>query len=187
MKRGGYTVGGVDDCDFLFVRRRIERGAGCFGDGSSSMRALRTLILAWTLFAGWPAYAPAYAQAPSCSKSDFEAVVDSAAAALRDLNLKNRPVFQEKLRELKAKRAWSDDQFMKEAAPLVKDAKTDTLDSVSSTMLAKITAMGEAGAAAKSPDCALMTELNGYMQQLVTAQTDKWTYLFEKLAAEMAK
>jgi hypothetical protein len=32
-----------------------------------------------------------------------------------------------------------------------------------------------------------MTELNGYMQQLVTAQTDKWTYLFEKLSAEMQK
>jgi hypothetical protein len=126
-------------------------------------------------------------QATSCAKADFEAVVDSAAAALRDLNQKNRPVFQEKLRELKAKRGWSDDQFMKEAAPLVKDAKTDALDDVSSTMLAKITAMGEAGAAAKSPDCALMTELNGYMQQLVTAQTDKWTYLFEKLSAEMAK
>jgi hypothetical protein len=148
------------------------------------MRALRTSILALSLLAGSQAQAQ---QAPACAKADFEAVVDSAAAALRDLNLKNRPVFQEKLRELKAKRGWSDDQFMKEAAPLVKDDKTDALDNVSSEMLAKITAMGEEGAAAKSPDCALMTELNGYMKQLVTAQTDKWTYLFQKLSGEMAK
>lgn len=148
------------------------------------MHGLRMLILALMLLTAPSAHAQ---QATSCAKADFEAVVDSAAAALRDLNQKNRPVFQEKLRELKTKRGWSDDQFLKEAAPLVKDARTDALDSTSSTMLAKITAMGEQGAAAKTPDCALMTELNGYMQQLVTAQTDKWTYLSEKLSGEMAK
>lgn len=130
---------------------------------------------------------PTLAFGQSCAKADFEAVVDEAAAALRDLNQKNRPLFQEKLRELKVKRAWSDDQFMKEAAPLVKDEKTDTLDQTSSTLLAKITAMGEVGAQAKSPDCVLMSELHGYMQQLVTAQTDKWTYLFDKLSVEMSK
>lgn len=129
----------------------------------------------------------ASAQQPACTKADFAAVVDSAAAALRDLNQKNRPAFQEKLRELKTKRGWSDDQFMKAAAPLVKDEKTDTLDQTSSGLLAKITSMGEEGAAAKTPDCAVMSELNGYMQQLVTAQTEKWTYLFDKLSAEMAK
>ncbi len=139
------------------------------------------------LICGMAAASPVYAQTAPCSKADFEDVVDSAAAALRDLNQKNRPAFQEKLRELKSKRGWSDDQFMKEAAPLVKDDKTDALDDASSMMLAKITAMGEEGAAAKTPDCALMTQLNGYMQQLITAQTDKWTYLSDKLSAEMAK
>lgn len=131
--------------------------------------------------------AVANAQATSCAKADFEAVVDSAAAALRDLNQKNRPSFQDRLRELKVKRGWSDDQFMKEAAPLVKDDKTDTLDSESSAMLAKITAMGQAGAESRTPACALMSELNGYMQQLVSAQTEKWNYLFDKLSTELAK
>lgn len=130
---------------------------------------------------------PAQAKAQSCAKADFEAVVDEAAASLRDLNQKNRPLFQEKLRELKVKRGWSDDQFMKEAAPLVKDEKTDALDQTSSSLLAKITAMGQEGAQAKSPDCALMAELHSYMQQLVTAQTEKWTYLFDKLTGEMSK
>src|ERR1700730_8105308 len=48
--------------------------------------------------------------AKECAKADFEAVVDDAAAALRDLNLKNKPNFQEKLRQLKDKRGWSHDQ-----------------------------------------------------------------------------
>lgn len=145
---------------------------------------LRLVLIHTVMVAGALA---ASAQAPSCTKAEFEAVVDEAAAALRDLNQKNRPLFQEKLRELKQKRGWSDDQFMKDAAPLVKDAKTDALDQASGTLLAKITAMGQEGAQAKTPDCALMSELHGYMQQLVTAQTDKWTYLFGKLADEMAK
>ena len=50
-------------------------------------------------------------------------VVDEAAAALRDLNAKNKPAFQEKLRQLKDKRAWSHDEFLKEAAPFVRDDK----------------------------------------------------------------
>lgn len=144
----------------------------------------RLLLSCCLILAG---IASAGAQSASCSKAEFEAVVDSAAAALRDLNHKNRPLFQEKLRELKTKRAWTDDQFLKEAAPLVKDDKTDALDQASSTLLAKITSMGAEGAQAKTPDCALMSELNGYMQQLVSAQTEKWTYLFDKLSSEMAK
>jgi hypothetical protein len=137
---------------------------------------------AWLLLA-----AAAHAQAPACTRADFQAIVDGAAATLRDLNQKNRPLFQEKLRELKAKRGWSNDQFLKEAAPLVKDDKIDGLDNTSSELLARISAMGQEGANAKAPDCSVMSELNAFMQQLVAAQTEKWTYMFEKLSAELAK
>lgn len=130
---------------------------------------------------------PGAASAQPCSKADFQAVVNGAAAALRDLNQKNRPSFQEKLRELKAKRGWSNDQFLKEAAPLVKDDNIDRLDTTSSELLAKITAMGQEGANAKAPDCSMMSELNGHMQKLVSAQTEKWSYMFDKLSAELAK
>src|SRR5262245_25305880 len=69
---------------------------------------------------------PAHAQdAGTCAKTEFEDVVDAAAAALRDLNNKNRPAFQEKLRQLKDKRGWDNDQFLKEAAPFVKDDQID--------------------------------------------------------------
>jgi hypothetical protein len=137
---------------------------------------------AWLLLA-----IPAHAQAPACTRADFQAIVDGAAATLRDLNQKNRPLFQEKLRELKAKRGWSNDQFLKEAAPLVKDDKIDGLDNTSSELLARISAMGQEGANAKAPDCSVMSELNGFMQQLVAAQTEKWSYMFEKLSAELGK
>ena len=148
------------------------------------MRAWLGLLMCAAVAA---ASVPVRAQDAACAKSDFEAVVDSAAAALRDLNLKHRPAFQEKLRSLKVKRGWNDDQFLKEAAPFVKDDATDAYDAKSNELLAKITAMGQSGAEAKTPDCALMAELTGHMQALVQAQTDKWKYLSDKLAAELAK
>ncbi|MBX9924846.1 MAG: hypothetical protein K2Y05_00675, partial [Hyphomicrobiaceae bacterium] len=66
------------------------------------------------------------AAAAACQRADFEAVVDEAGRVLRDLNAANKPKFQDKLRQLKTKRSWSQEQFLKEAAPLVAD---DTIQS----------------------------------------------------------
>src|SRR5262245_26421545 len=86
----------------------------------------------------------ALAQAAQCSKGDFEAVVDEAAASLRDLTKQNTPQFQVKLRQLKDKRAWSNDQFMKEAEPFVRDDKIAGFDQKSEEFLARITSGGQA-------------------------------------------
>jgi len=127
------------------------------------------------------------ADATSCSKADFEAVVDEAAGSLRDLNLKNKPVFQEKLRELKTKRSWTHDQFLENAKPFVRDDKIAVFDQNTDELLAAIASMGQEGASAASPDCALMLELRARMKVLVETQTAKWTYMFGKLDAELAK
>lgn len=136
-----------------------------------------------------PAPAPpaAPAAAGDCQKSDFEAVVDDAAAALRDLNLKNKPDFQEKLRQLKDKRGWSHDQFMTEAAPFVRDDKIAVFDQQSDQLLNDISSLGQEGADAKTPDCALVHELRARMKVLVDTQTAKWGYMFEKLNAALAQ
>ncbi len=125
--------------------------------------------------------------AVACERADFEAVVDQAAAALRDLNQKNRPSFQDKLRQLKEKRSWSHDQFLKEAVPYVKDEKIEVFDQTSNDLLNEISTLGQEGAEAKTPDCALLEDLRGRMAKLVAAQTDKWTYMFGKLDMELAK
>ena len=127
------------------------------------------------------------AQDAACAKAEFEAAVDEAAAALRDLNNKNRPEFQEKLRNLKDKRGWSNDQFLKEAAPFVKDEQIDVFDNKSNELLAKISSMGQEGSGAKSPDCAMLSELRAQMSVLVETQTAKWTYMFGKLDTELGK
>ena len=124
------------------------------------------LVLA-ALLVALPGARAALAQAP-CSKADFEAVVDDAAGALRTLAQQNTPPFQAKLRQLKAKRGWSDEHLVKEAEPLVRDA-------------------GQTGASGDAPDCRLLVNLRASMATLVETQKAKWTYMFAKIDGELRK
>jgi hypothetical protein len=129
----------------------------------------------------------AAAQGPACSRIEFEAAVNDAAGALRDLNAQNRPTFQARLRALKDKRGWSQDQFLKEASPLVQDEKSAEYDRQSADDLARIQSMGAEGAAAKEPDCTQLEQLRAHMQSLVASQKAKWQYMLEKIELELAK
>jgi hypothetical protein len=86
--------------------------------------------------------APAASQDPGCTREAFEQAVGQSAAALRDLTGANRPVFQIRLRELKDKRGWDHSQFLREAAPIVQDERTDAYDKQSATLLDEIERMG---------------------------------------------
>lgn len=130
--------------------------------------------------------APA-AEAATCTKTEFESAVDSAAESLRDLNNKNRPEFQSKLRQLKEKRGWNDSQFLKEAEPFVKDDTIGVFDSKTNELLASISTLGQQGANAPEPNCTMLGELRSKMQVLVETQTAKWSYMFDKLNGEIAK
>lgn len=134
-----------------------------------------------------PKAPPAAGGGQVCAKADFEAVVDEAAGALRDLNLQNKPAFQEKLRQLKDKRGWSHDAFLKEAAPFVRDDKIAVYDQESEQLLSDISTLGQEGAEAPTPDCALLADLKSRMQKLVAAQTEKWAYMFKKLDTALAQ
>ncbi len=153
--------------------------------GTSGYGHLRLAAAILALLAAAPLHANA--QAAACSKSDFEAVVDDAAASLRDLNQKHKPDFQERLKALKDKRGWGHDEFMKQAAPFVKDDAIAGFEGQSFELLEQISTLGQDGAAAKTPDCGLLVELQARMKRLVDIQGQKWTYMFGKLDAELAK
>lgn len=134
--------------------------------------------------APWPRVA--FAE-QTCQKADFEQVVEDSAAALRDLNAKNKPAFQEKLKQLKDKRGWSHEQFMTEAAPFVRDDKTAEFDQQTDDLLSAISTMGEEGASSKTPDCAVLLELRARLKVLVDTQNAKWSYMSQKLDTELWK
>lgn len=131
--------------------------------------------------------APSVAMAQACSRTDFEAVVGEAAQALRALNSENKPAFQAKLRQLKAKRGWSHDQFLAEAAPIVQDQKIAAFDDQSAAFLARIERLGAEGTSAPSPDCARLIEVRESMTGLVAVQRAKWAYMFERVSAELSR
>ncbi len=143
---------------------------------------LAALPLALALFAG-----ATEAQTPTCSREAFESAVGQSAAALRDLTHQNRPQFQSRLRQLMAKRGWDHDEFLRYAAPIVQDERTDAYDKESSTLLDTIQRMGAEGSAAPTPDCAALGKLQEAMQALVDTQRGKWAYLIAKVDRELAQ
>jgi len=128
----------------------------------------------------------ALAETP-CSKADFEAVVDEAAAALRSLNHQNTPQFQARLRQLKDKRGWSHEQFLLEASPFVRDEAIAAFDQKSEDFLARITQGGQSQVMATALNCGLLVELRGALAALVETQKAKWTYMFDKINGELRK
>jgi hypothetical protein len=162
------------------------------------LRHVAALVLAASVPAGGhlACTRPAWAQTPpphvggagplsGCEREDFVAVVEEAAGVLRKLNHEQRPIFQERLRELKEKRGWSHDKFMAEAVPFVQDEKIAAYDSASADLLDKINSLGETGSAAAKPDCAVLIDLRAYMKALVDTQKSKWEYMFGKLDAAL--
>jgi hypothetical protein len=145
--------------------------------------ASRAAALLAALLGAAPVAAP---QPATCTKSDFEAVVKEAGASLRELNGKNTPVFQAKLRELKDKRKWSSEQYLKEAQPLVRDETIAGYDKRSEELVARITAAGQPETPA-APDCTLLAELRADLKTLVETQQAKWTHMFARIEQELAK
>lgn len=127
---------------------------------------------------------PVFAQ-ESCAKADFEAVVDEAAAVLNDLNAKHKPAFQVLLRQLKEKRGWDHDTFMREAVPYVQDEQIAQYDQQTADYLMRISTLGEEGATAVVPDCKMLVEVRETMEGLVESQKAKWKYMFEKIEREL--
>jgi hypothetical protein len=129
----------------------------------------------------------AVAQAPGCAKSDFESVVNEAGSVLRDLNRQNTPVFQAKLRALKEKRNWGNDEFLKQAEPFVRDERIVGYDQKSEALLIRITGGGQTGTSAKQADCGLLVELRAALGVLLETQKEEWAYMMAKIEQELAK
>lgn len=127
------------------------------------------------------------ARGEPCTRMDFETAVGEAAQALRELNQANKPAFQAKLRQLKAKRGWSHDQFLAEASPIVQDEKIAAYDDQSAAFLAQIEQLGAEGTSAASPDCSRLSEVRQAMTSLVAVQKAKWAYMFERVGTELAR
>ncbi len=127
------------------------------------------------------------AQSDTCTRADFEAVVDSAGGALRRINSEKKPLFQAKLRALREKNRWGDAEFRQKAVPFVQDEKTAAYDDRIRQRLFDITNLGTSDETPTAqPDCALLDELRKALADLVTALEAKWAHLFSKIDKALA-
>ncbi len=113
-------------------------------------------------------------------------MVDRSGQALRELNSKNAPKFQARLRELKIKRDWNESAFLVNARPFVDDDQIAAYDEKSGQLLASINSLGGDEPSAP-PDCALLDELTNQLNSLVAVMLAKWNYMFEKLEKALAE
>lgn len=147
---------------------------------ATAFTAVAALSLAGLLTIGTlPA---ANAQGRTCPREAFETVVDEASAVLVSMSQKNAPAFQEKLRQLRAKKGWSQEQFMKEGALYVQDPAIAAFDDKSKALLMRINSQNTEAA-----DCAMLDELKSAMAQLVETQNAKWAYMFDRIAKALAE
>lgn len=166
-------------CGLALVVQAIEMPARAGGTEPRAESAAETGT-------GTTATPPANSKGGSCERVEFETVVEVSATALHELNMHNKPLFQERLRRLKQQRGWSHDMFLKEATPFVRDETITVFDRTSEDLLKTISRMGQEGAAQSTLDCSRLIELRARMRLLVETQKSKWTYMFEKIDAALA-
>lgn len=130
---------------------------------------------------------PARAAEVVCTRDDFAAVVDEAGDALRKLTGENTPRFQARLRVLKERMSWDDEEFLSEARPFVQNERVSAYDEIANGFLANINRLGNDGSGQSVPDCRLLIELRGHLFGLVETLKAKWTYMFGKLEQAMAQ
>jgi hypothetical protein len=138
------------------------------------IRALAIFILAATS----PA---ASAQQGPCDPAAFREAVAAASAMITQLHEKNGSVFQENLQRLRVSNNWQEAEFLANAAPLVKDETTISLDAANQALLAKVQSLDAANAATEPGRCAMLAELKGAMAKVVANTSAKWEHMLEKL------
>lgn len=152
------------------------------------MERLASFVVAaafMALILGWKGTAVAQ---DKCQRSDFEAVVDEAGSKLREINGKQKPNFQAKLRELREKRQWSDEEFREKALPFVQDEQITEFDDRIRQRLFEITNLGTPDAdTTGEPDCALLEELRETLRDLVETLEAKWAHMFAKIDVALAE
>ncbi len=140
-------------------------------------RSISSVLLAAAVSA--LALQPAHAD---CKPEDFAAAVDKSGAQLRAFNAEALPKLQDKLKQLKDKKGWSDADYEDKAMASVRDERTAKLDADAEDLIIKIDQLGRPPE--KGPiDCAKLTELEAAGLELLAVMKAKSTYTLSKLDA----
>lgn len=123
--------------------------------------------------------------AKECPASDFSREVDAAGESLREFNTSMAPELQQRIRQLKTAKGWSDQDTERLAQDYLFDARIAGLDRKANDLLTKLDDLGAAGEQG-SADCAKLDELKATGVELLAVMKAKSSYTLAKIDDEIA-
>ncbi len=124
--------------------------------------------------------------AQNCTPASFAAAVDRAGGNLRTMTSESAPKLQALMRQLRAKRGWSETETEDKAYALLADARLNSLDQQSSDLVQRIDTLG-AIASGGTPDCSKIPELDAASLELQATVRTRMAYVLQKLESLVAE
>lgn len=128
----------------------------------------------------------ASAGAAECDGEALGAVIDSAGASLRRINVEGSTGFDKRLRTLQRLKGWSDDELPGKIRPLVQDEEILAADERVNELFGRINALGDESSGG-APDCARLAELKAESALLRKTIEKRWTRMYANLDREIAE
>lgn len=136
--------------------------------------ALMTLLMTAALL-------PEGVRAQTCSADEVAKAVDDAGARLREFNAEAAPRLQAKLRQLKAKRGWSDAEYEEKSIDILHDSRIAELDRQANEILGRIDAPSNSTQA--QVNCARLADLQAAGVELLATMRAKSAYMIQRTDA----
>jgi hypothetical protein len=137
----------------------------------ASALALCGLAVAWAI-------PPVEAQ--TCTQEQISGAINAAGEKLRQMTAQTQPLLQTKLLKLKEINGWSDVEYEEKGYNLLEDQRTAKLDATANELLGRLDQMsGEAAAA--SPDCGKLAEIEAASLELQATVKAKSQYILARL------
>ena len=124
--------------------------------------------------------------AATCTSEDFAAAVDRSGSSLRAFNEEALPKLQEKLKQLKERRGWSDAEYEEKGLANLRDARSNQFDTDAEELIVKIDTLGRPPPD-RPPDCSKLTELDAASLELLAVMKAKSAYVVSKVDAALAE
>lgn len=124
--------------------------------------------------------------AESCERAVYSEVFNNASGKLAKMNTERASEIKRMLRDLKKLADWSDQEFLRKAAPLVKNKQISAFDSQSKALLASVSDFGGSGTTIDRGECGKIDELRALLSLLIQNTREKWSFMQKSIEVAIA-
>ena len=131
---------------------------------------------------------PVLVQSPvlgqTCTRAQLGRVIDESDEALRKANQDASPRLMAKLRQLRDRKGWPEEDYEAKAYEYLEDEKVRALDDQAKLLLARVDELSEEKVNAE-PSCARIGDLQAAFSELKATVQAKSAYLIGKIDKEL--